>query len=161
MASTIITTATSITSMITYIFLAPIMTVVLSILGFLAVITSIMTSSFISVRLVLLATEFGLGMTLNSASQILSWLKARLHELATGGGAITSSQKSNNSNLASSVHRQEPSITITNEQQFYKSFTKPNYINLPHRTPIKSIYSKSVPSTPDPSQHICHQEFTF
>ncbi|KAG2222770.1 hypothetical protein INT45_013134 [Circinella minor] len=161
MATTITSSATSIISMITYIFFAPIMAAILSILGLLAVITSIMTSSFISIRLFLLATEFGLGLTLNSASRIFSWLKARLRQLAVGGGTMKERQKFKNINLVSLAQQQEPSIIITDEEHSYQLFTKPNFISLPHRTPIKNIYSKSVPNTPDPSKRVCHQEFTF
>ncbi|KAI8148618.1 hypothetical protein BJV82DRAFT_270497 [Fennellomyces sp. T-0311] len=112
----------SLTSTIRYMLLTPVMTVTLTILGGLAVITSILSSSFISLRLALLAIEFGFGITLNSAGQLLSWLKVRLQ------GQYRPKQAPLSTKLA-----------------------KPNYIPIPHRAPIKKMYSKSVPNTPDPT----------
>ncbi|KAI9495506.1 hypothetical protein BDB00DRAFT_813618 [Zychaea mexicana] len=131
--------AASITSTIGYILLAPIMTALLSILGSLAVVTSVLTSSFISIRLVLLAAEFGLGIMLNSTTQLFAWLKDLLR---LGRGERRRQKKRFNDDQA---------------------FLKLNSIPIPpppHRTAVKKMYSKSVPTTPDPTRRGCH-EFAF
>ncbi|KAI9259418.1 hypothetical protein BDA99DRAFT_605779 [Phascolomyces articulosus] len=136
--------ASSIISMISYILLAPIMTVILSILGVLAVITSILTSSFVSIRLILLAIEFGLGITLASASQFISWFKSRLHQLVRRGN------NNNNRNDIITTHHEEQKVPII---QLNHLVMKPNFIGMPPKTSVKKMYSKSVPNTPDPIRH--------
>lgn len=126
----------SIISTLGYILIAPFITVFLTILGALAVVTSAITSSFISIKLALLACEFGLGIALTSIRQFLSWLW------------ITPPPKRNTlrRNLQGQQQPHPPPSTL---KRTMRRSSPPADICISFKAPIKKKYSLSVPSTPD------------
>lgn len=126
----------SVISTIGYIFIAPFATVFLTILGALAVVTSAITSSFISIKLALLACEFGLGIALTSIRQFLSWLW------------ITSPKRNALHRNIQGQQQQQPHSSSRLKRTMRRS-SPPADICISFKAPIKKKYSLSVPSTPD------------
>ncbi|KAI7876229.1 hypothetical protein K492DRAFT_172691 [Lichtheimia hyalospora FSU 10163] len=113
--------------------MAPFITAFLAVLGALAVITSALTSSFISIKLALLACEFGLGIALTSIRQFLSWL-----------WITPPKRNAHRRNLENQQHQQQSRLKRTMRRS-----SPPADICISFKAPIKKKYSLSVPSTPD------------
>lgn len=126
----------SIISTLGYILIAPFITVFLAILGALAVVTSAITSSFISIKLALLACEFGLGIALTSIRQFLSWL-------------WITPPKRNTLRRNLQGQQQQPHPPPSTLKRTMRRSSPPADICIPFKAPIKKKYSLSVPSTPD------------
>ncbi|CDS13090.1 hypothetical protein LRAMOSA05274 [Lichtheimia ramosa] len=127
----------SVISTIGYILIAPFATVFLTILGALAVVTSAITSSFISIKLALLACEFGLGIALTSIQQFLSWLW------------ITPSPKRKVLHRNIQGQQQQQPHSSSRLKRTMRRSSPPADICISFKAPIKKKYSLSVPSTPD------------
>lgn len=130
----------SLLSTIGCVILTPLILLVITCLAFLAVITSTITSSFLFLRLALLAIEMVSGLTMESTNWLLSTCIARI----TGylqKSSVNSKQ-------------QPPEIMLNNESIHVRRRKLPpsslSLSRLPYKATLKSKYSVSVPGTPDP-----------
>lgn len=130
----------SLLSTIGCVLLTPFILLVITCLAFLAVITSTITSSFLFLRLALLAIEMVSGLTMESTNWLLSTCIARI----TGylqKSSVNSKQ-------------QPPEIMLNNESIHVRRRKLPpsslSLSRLPYKATLKSKYSVSVPGTPDP-----------
>lgn len=122
-------------STILCLLLTPIILTVVLFLTILAVITSTITSSFIFLRLALLAIEMVSGLTLESTNWLLSTFMSRIRIFLCHRNK---QQQPNNQVLLK--RRKLPPSSL--------SFSK-----LPYKAQVKSKYSVSVPGTPDPESY--------
>lgn len=136
---------TLIVSTIGCIFLTPFILLIVASLAILAFITSTLTSSFIFLRLALLAIEIISGLTLESTNWLLSTCLTRIRMFI--------STKSNQSQPQSQLDSPTPSIKRR------KLPTSLSLSKLPYKAQIKSKYSTSVPGTPDPESY--HQQMAI
>ncbi|KAI9319616.1 hypothetical protein BX666DRAFT_1914449 [Dichotomocladium elegans] len=126
-------------SAIGYLLVAPFMTLLLSVLGGLAVVTSVLTSSFISIKLALIAIEFSIGIAFCSIRQLFSWLLFEPTSQILSRGRQKPNRQ-HTSSLSSSSWMRDPRFP-------------PSDIHISFKAPIKSMYSLSVPTTPELSPH--------
>lgn len=115
------------------ILLTPLIILVIVFLTCLAVITSTITSSFISLRLALLAIEMISGLTIESTNWLLSTCIERIK------GFLNQYNKS--------YQRKEPEPLIKRTRKLPPSAL--SLSQLPYKATVKSKYSLSVPVTPD------------
>jgi hypothetical protein len=116
------------------ILLTPLILLVIVFLTCLAVITSTITSSFIFLRLALLAIEMVSGLTIESTNWLLSNCIARIR------GYLYHYNKSH--------QRQEPTPSLIKRTRKLPPSTL-SLSQLPYKATVKSKYSVSVPGTPD------------
>lgn len=133
----------SLLSTIGCILLTPFIVLVITCLAFLAIITSTITSSFLFLRLALLAIEMVSGLTLESTNWLLTTCMTRI------SGYL---QKANAKQQSST-----PEIRLNNESiQVRRRKLPPSSLSLsrlPYKAVLKSKYSVSVPATPDPESY--------
>ncbi|KAL7322657.1 hypothetical protein PS15p_211631 [Mucor circinelloides] len=133
----------SLLSTIGCILLTPFIVLVITCLAFLAIITSTITSSFLFLRLALLAIEMVSGLTLESTNWLLTTCMTRI------AGYL---QKANAKQQSST-----PEIRLNNESiQVRRRKLPPSTLSLsrlPYKAVLKSKYSVSVPATPDPESY--------
>jgi hypothetical protein len=115
------------------ILLTPLILLVIVFLTCLAVITSTITSSFIFLRLALLAIEMVSGLTIESTNWLLSTCITRIR------GYLHQYNKSH--------QRQEPAPLIKRTRKMPPSAL--SLSQLPYKATIKAKYSVSVPGTPE------------
>lgn len=130
----------SLLSTIGCVLLTPFILLVITCLAFLAVITSTITSSFLFLRLALLAIEMVSGLTMESTNWLLSTCIARIT------GYLQKSSVNSKQQL--------PEIMLNNESIHVRRRKLPpsslSLSRLPYKATLKSKYSVSVPGTPDP-----------
>jgi hypothetical protein len=119
------------------ILLTPFILLVVIFLAFLAVISSTITSSFIFLRLALLAIEMISGITLESTNWLLSTCITHIRKFLT-----------NKSNQQHQQHEQISSEVLLKRRKLPPSSL--SLSRLPYKAQVKSKYSLSVPGTPDP-----------
>lgn len=127
----------SVVSTVSCAILTPFILLAVSGLASLAIITSTITSSFIFLRLFLLAVEMISGLTLESTNWLLTSCMENIRHFVYKN----SQSKTSKSTIKK---RKLPSSSLSLSQ-------------LPFKAPIKSTYSVSVPGTPDP--YSCNYEF--
>ncbi|KAI8641202.1 hypothetical protein BD408DRAFT_418557 [Parasitella parasitica] len=135
----------SLLSTIGCVLLTPFILLSITCLAFLAVITSTITSSFLFLRLALLAIEMISGLTIESTNWLLSTCMAR----------ITSYLQ-----RTSGAKQCPPEIMLDNEPIHVRRrkllSSSLSLSRLPFKATLKSKYSVSVPGTPDPESYL-HQ----
>lgn len=122
------------------ILLTPFILLVVIFLAFLAVITSTITSSFIFLRLALLAIEMISGLTLESTNWLLSTCMTHIRKFLTY-----------KSNQQHQQHEQFASEILLKRRKLPPSSL--SLSRLPYKAQVKSKYSVSVPGTPDPESY--------
>lgn len=132
----------SLLSTIGCILLTPVILLVITCLAFLAIITSTITSSFLFLRLALLAIEMVSGLTLESTNWLLSTCMTRISSYL---------QRTN------TKQQSAPEIMLNNESIHVRRRKLPpstlSLSRLPYKATLKSKYSVSVPATPDPESY--------
>ncbi|ORZ00833.1 hypothetical protein BCR43DRAFT_485875 [Syncephalastrum racemosum] len=124
----------SILSTISCVVLTPIVATILAVLGSLAIVTSALTSSFISIRLILLALEFASGLTMDSLSRYFRRLLGlRCPKTTADPSPPAPTQYPSFSSL---TKRKRPLTT------------KPGSISIARHSYSRQAYSRSVPNTP-------------
>lgn len=127
-------TMPSILSAISCVVLTPIMATLLAVLGSLAIFTSALTSSFISIRLALLALEFASGLTIDSLSRYFRRLLGLQCPKTTADPSPP-------------APTQYPPFSSLSKRR-RPATTKPGSISMPRRPYSRQVYSRSVPNTP-------------